>query len=302
MYIDFGGGVIKDAKDLEETIRIKLTKIQEFLDVSPRFTHDIKSWFESIIYESYKKYNQKVVVLIDEYDKPILDNIDQKEKAKEVREVLKNLYSVLKPMDNYLQLVFLTGVSKFSKVSIFSGLNQLNDITIDKEFSTICGYTQEEILSIFKDRLEDVNLEEVKKWYNGYSWLGDKVYNPFDILLYFNKKQFRPFWFETGTPTFLVKLLMEKRFYMPELENVRASDELLDSFDVDFIHPVAVLFQTGYLTIKNYEDSEEGVIYYLTYPDKEVKISFNRYLLFYFTQSEDTVINTIRFRRLHLRR
>ncbi len=159
IHIDFGAGVIKDDKDLEETIKIKLNKIQELLNISSRFTHDIKSWFEEIIIEAYKNYHQKVVVLIDEYDKPILDVIDNKEKALAVRETLKNLYSVLKPLDQYLHLVFLTGVSKFSKVSIFSGLNQLRDITISEEFGEICGYTEKERVN----RKSDKRIHEDKK-------------------------------------------------------------------------------------------------------------------------------------------
>ncbi|MGC8650718.1 MAG: AAA family ATPase, partial [Hydrogenobaculum sp.] len=181
--------------------------------------------FQELIQKLCEKYNEKVVVLIDEYDKPILDVIEDVEKAKQNREILKKFFEILKPSDPYLKLVFLTGVSRFSKVSIFSGLNQLNDITIDRNFSTICGYTQSELESVFYDRIKDFDKEKVKEWYNGYSWLGESVYNPFDILLLFDKKMFKPYWFETGTPTFLIKMFMKNRYYVPELENLEVGEE-----------------------------------------------------------------------------
>ncbi|MEJ5173561.1 MAG: AAA family ATPase, partial [Hydrogenothermaceae bacterium] len=188
------------------------------------------------------------------------------------------------PLDAYLKFVMLTGVSKFSKVSLFSGLNQLRDITLSQEYSTICGYTQSEFETVFADLLKGESLEEIKSWYNGYSWLGESVYNPFDILLYLQEKKFHPYWFETGTPTFLIKLLIKKRFYIPQMNELTASEDLIGSFDVDAIEPENLLFQTGYLTIKNYEDIPTGYLYYLTYPNKEVKISLNNYITKYLTQ------------------
>ncbi len=142
----------------------------------------IEGRFHELIEALAEGYREKVVVLIDEYDKPILDRIDQPEVAVQIRESLKNLYSVLKDADPYLRFVFITGVSKFSKVSLFSGLNNLKDITLHPGYATICGYTHEEFETVFRDRLEGVNLEEVKRWYNGYQWLGEPVYNPFDIF------------------------------------------------------------------------------------------------------------------------
>jgi len=182
-------------------------------------------------------------------------------------------------MDPYLKLVFLTGVSRFSKVSIFSGLNQLNDITIDPSFATVCGYTQSELESVFEDRLKDFDKEKIKQWYNGYSWLGERVYNPFDILLLFDKKTFKPYWFETGTPTFLIKMFMKNRYYIPELENLEVGDEILSNLDVDNIRIENLLFQTGYLTIKEF--LEEDGVYILSYPNLEVRKSLNNTLLFY---------------------
>jgi Protein of unknown function (DUF1703)./Predicted AAA-ATPase. len=235
--------------------------------------------FKELIQKLYEKYNQKVVVLIDEYDKPILDVIEDIEKAKRNRDILKKFFEILKPSDPYLKLVFLTGVSRFSKVSIFSGLNQLNDITIDPSFATVCGYTQSELESVFEDRLKDFDKEKIKVWYNGYSWLGESVYNPFDILLLFDKKMFKPYWFETGTPTFLIKLFMKNHYYIPELENLEVGDEILSNLDVDNIRLENLLFQAGYLTIKDYK--EKYGIYTLSYPNLEVRKSFNSYFLTY---------------------
>jgi hypothetical protein len=285
IYIDFGGVVIENSEHLKTYILELLENNQEELGVISEKKGDYNLYFRELIIRTSERYKQKVVVLVDEYDKPILDRIEEREEALRIREVLKNFYSVLKPLDRYLKFVFLTGVSKFSKVSLFSGLNQLNDITLDKRYATICGYTQGELESVFAEELKGEDLEAVKCWYNGYSWLGEPVYNPFDILLYLQKRQFHPYWFETGTPEFLIKLLVEKRFYMPELTELIASERLLGSFDVDFIEPENLLFQTGYLTIKRYQTSRRGFVYYLGYPNKEVEISLNDYIASYLTQA-----------------
>jgi len=225
------------------------------------------------------------VVLIDEYDKPILDVIEDIEKARRNRDILKKFFEILKPSDPYLKLVFLTGVSRFSKVSIFSGLNQLNDITIDPNFATVCGYTQSELESVFEDRLKDFDEEKIKQWYNGYSWLGESVYNPFDILLLFDKKMFKPYWFETGTPTFLIKMFMKNRYYIPELENLEVGDEILSNLDVDNIFPENLLFQAGYLTIKDYKIVGSKNVFKLSYPNFEVRMSFNDAFLTYIVRN-----------------
>jgi hypothetical protein len=246
--------------------------------------------FKELIQKLYEKYNQKVVVLIDEYDKPILDVIEDIEKARRNRDILKKFFEILKPSDPYLKLVFLTGVSRFSKVSIFSGLNQLNDITIDRNFSTVCGYTQSELESVFEDRLKDFDKEKIKVWYNGYSWLGESVYNPFDILLLFDKKMFKPYWFETGTPTFLIKMFMKNKYFIPELENLEVGDEILSNLDVDNIRVENLLFQAGYLTIKEF--MEEYGTYILSYPNLEVRKSFNSSFLIYVFKEPVSVSKT----------
>jgi len=241
--------------------------------------------FKELIQKLYEKYNQKVVVLIDEYDKPILDVIEDIEKAKKNRDILKKFFEILKPSDPYLKLVFLTGVSRFSKVSIFSGLNQLNDITIDPSFATVCGYAQPELESVFEDRLKDFDKNKVKEWYNGYAWLGERVYNPFDILLLFDKKMFKPYWFETATPTFLIKLLQKKKYFIPEIENLEVADEILSNLDVDNIRVENLLFQSGYLTIKDFKTKGNKNLYILSFPNLEVKMSFNDFFLGYIIEN-----------------
>ncbi|MCX8042470.1 MAG: AAA family ATPase, partial [Thermodesulfobacteriaceae bacterium] len=151
--------------------------------------------------------------------------------------------------------------------------------TIDPEFSTICGYTQNDLETVFADRLKDFDKEEIKRWYNGYSWLGEKVYNPFDILLLFDKKTFKPYWFETGTPTFLIKLFKQNKYFLPKTENLKVGEEILSNLDIDNIRVENLLFQTGYLTIKELIEDSTGRIYILSYPNFEVKKRFNNYFL-----------------------
>jgi Protein of unknown function (DUF1703)./Predicted AAA-ATPase. len=276
--ISFASGNIRTSDILLDLMTSQVNRISEKEQINLKEKRPSQMFLE-LIQKLYEKYNQKVVVLIDEYDKPILDAIENIEVAKENREILKDFYSVLKDADPYLKLVFLTGVSRFSKVSIFSGLNQLQDITLNEEFSTVCGYTQSELESVFEDRLKDFDKEKIKVWYNGYSWLGESVYNPFDILLLFSEKRFRAFWFETGTPTFLIKLFMKNHYYIPELENLEVGDEILSNLDVDNIRLENLLFQSGYLTIKEF--LEEDGVYILSYPNLEVRKSLNNALLFY---------------------
>ena len=201
IHISFGAGVVRSLEELRITIEEILREHEEIYHLKLTYP-SFRGQFMELIKKLYGEYKASVVVLIDEYDKPILDNLHRKEIAVEIREELKNLYSVFKEADPYLKLVFITGVSKFSKVSLFSGLNNLKDITLHPGYATICGYTQEEFEKVFSDRLEGVDLERVRLWYNGYSWLGEPVYNPFDILLFLDSKIYRPYWFETGTPTF----------------------------------------------------------------------------------------------------
>jgi len=236
-------------------------------------------FFELIVNIS-ERYNEKVVVLIDEYDKPILDNILNIEEAKRIRDELKWFYAVLKDADEYLRYVFITWVSKFSKVSLFSWLNNLEDLTISEKVGELVWFTMEEIENNFEEYLEGVDKEEFKKWYNGYNFMWkEKVFNPFDVLLFFRNKEYRPYWFETATPSFLIKMIKEKKFPTINLEQLEVWEDLLLSFDVDNIKIETLLFQTGYLTIDKVERLWKTLIYSLKVPNYEVEYALNDVLI-----------------------
>ena len=278
IHIDFAEGVMKSPGRLEQRILRILTMQAEQACIKLTCSH-VDDCFEELIYKLHHKTGNRVVVLVDEYDKPILDNITDTETALELRDCLRNFYSVLKAQGAHLRFVMLTGVSKFSKVSLFSGLNNLEDITLDPSFGTICGYTQKELEKIFCEYLDNVNLNQIQEWYNGYNFLSDPVYNPFDVLLYLRNRKFKPYWFETGTPTFLINLIRKKAIPANSLENIQISDSFIGSFDVDYIEPHPLLFQTGYLTIKQEKTYPGGIYYTLGFPNHEVRYSFSNALL-----------------------
>ena len=170
---------------------------------------------------------------------------------------------------------FLTGVSKFSKVNLFSGLNHLTDISLDERFATICGYTEHDLHTVFADRMAEFPAEKIKRWYNGYNWLGEPVYNPWSLLKLFTHKRFRAYWFETGMATFLLDLLQKKRVFLPNWAAWHTDDDLLGRFDLDNISPDALLFQTGYLTIKEVQVQDFEYRYTLGYPNLEVEKHLN---------------------------
>ncbi len=279
----FGGGVLKSRAELDE-------KIAEFLDDQQHrlqvvCTHSsLSGRFEQLIRGIHAQTGQRVVILVDEYDKPILDNLTDRETALTMREGLKDIYSVIKDSDAYIHFAFLTGVSKFSKVSLFSGLNNLLDITVSPPYSAICGYTETDVDTVFAPELAGLDRAAIRRWYNGYNWTGEAVYNPFDLLLLFSERQFRPWWFETGTPAFLINLLAERGFFTPNLARLRTGMELLSTFDVERIATEALLFQTGYLTIHKADEPILGHwIYTLGYPNHEVESSLNASLLSVYT-------------------
>jgi len=279
--IDFAGGVLQSREGLDRRIYRILEENAERLKVDClRENNDIPGCFGELIRHAHDKYAQRVVILVDEYDKPILDNIEHPEVAVQMREGLKNLYSVMKGQDAHIQFAFMTGVSKFSKVSLFSGINQLNDITLDNRFATICGYTQHDLETTFAKHLAGVDWAELGRWYNGYGFLGEPVYNPFDILLFIEKGQsYRNYWFETGSPSFLIKLFQKNRYFLPDLESLEVSEEILDSFDVERINPVTLLFQTGYLTVERSFTRLMRLVFKLRVPNREVRLALSDQLI-----------------------
>ena len=274
--IDFADGVLKNREELDEKIRDLLWNNGDRLGVGSK-KKSISGIFGEIIAGAREQFGERVVVLVDEYDKPILDNIDNPNIAAEMREGLKNFYSVLKSQDANLQFVFMTGVTKFSKVSLFSGINQLKDITISEAYSSICGYTETDLRESFGDHLEGVDFDQVRNWYNGYNWTGSEtVYNPYDILLFISEgMRFRNYWFETGSPTFLVKLFQTNRYFLPNLEHLEVTEEILESFEVERINPVTLLFQSGYLTIERTFTRRQRYMFALKIPNLEVRLALN---------------------------
>ena len=289
--ISFGGGIIESKADLTNKIQEQLRINQEILHITCQ-DESTSVCFAELIRFTHEKTGQRVVILVDEYDKPILDNLLKPDVAKEVRDGLRNFYSVIKDCDAHIKFAMLTGVSKFSKVSLFSGLNNLRDITISSEFSSICGYTDEDINTVFAPELEGLDRDQIRRWYNGYNWTGTSVYNPFDVLLLFQERQFKAHWFETGSPTFLIDLLAQRGFFTPDLAQRQTSLELLSAFDVEKISSEALLFQTGYLTISRLEEPLPNYwIYVLGYPNHEVETSLNAALLGAFGLDEQKALH-----------
>lgn len=281
IVVDFAGGVIQSRQELDRRIRKILQLNQERLGISCANDNDIVGLFEDTILNAFKKYGRRVVVLVDEYDKPLLDNIELTEVAAQMREGLKNLYSVLKSQDAHIQFVFMTGVTKFSKVSLFSGINQLIDITLDENFSTICGYTYGELRLYFAEHLSGIDWDKLQRWYNGYKWLGDvSVYNPYDLLMFIHKQfSYRNYWFETGNPNFIIRLFEKNRYFLPALEGIEVTESILNSFDIEKIDPVTLLFQSGYLTIETTFTRRDRLMFRLKIPNQEVRIALNDLLI-----------------------
>jgi hypothetical protein len=277
--ISFGGGVVQSRGELDRRILALLRDNAERLGIHCRDPDDPAGCFSDLIARAHAAHGERVVVLVDEYDKPILDNLTGPGVAREIRDGLRNLYSVIKDTDAHIRFAFLTGASKFSKVSLFSGLNNLNDITVDAAYSALCGYTEADLEQVFAPELDGLDRDLIRSWYNGYNWTGEAVYNPFDVLLLFDKRQFRPWWFETATPTFLVDLLLERQVFVPDLGQMIASDTLLSTFDVDHIATEALLFQAGYLTIHRVRQLGALIEYRLRWPNLEVQAALTGALL-----------------------
>ena len=279
LRLSFGRRNFTEASHLDISLSAQLDKAGKRAGLSSPYPSGPER-FAALIEALHETGGRRVVVLVDEYDKPILDALGTSEVAKVNREYLRGLYSVIKDCDAHIKFTLLTGVSKFSKVGLFSGLNNLMDITLDPRYSAICGYREQDLEKVFAPELEGLDRDKVRRWYNGYNWLGeDKLYNPFDILLLFDSRRFKAHWFETGSPKFLIDTLMRRGVPTLELDGMVGSEALLSAFDVDEMSVEALLFQTGYLTITG-EDAENGLAQYrLGYPNQEVRQSLNERLL-----------------------
>jgi len=247
------------------------------------------SQFINLIRDAHRKFGESAVVIIDEYDKPLLSTIDMEKLRDKMLKALKGFYGVLKSADAHLKFVFLTGVTKFSHVSIFSDLNHLIDLTLDPAYADICGITQEELEAGFAPEIESVlektgksregYLGDLRRFYNGYRFSKKplKVYNPFGLLNHFASGEFSSYWYETGTPTFLTKLIVEQKINIIELGNMRVGSDDFRKYDIEDMEALPLLYQAGYLTISDYDEGRNRFV--LDYPNEEVRSSFAKSLL-----------------------
>ncbi len=298
--LSFGGGTFMERGTLEANVMEQLAAaerraglVTEYLTAAGRFAYLLEAL--------HGQTGKRVAVLVDEYDKPILDAlVEAPEVARANRDYLRGLYGVIKDCDAHVQFTFLTGISKFSKGNLFSQLNNLTDLTLHRRYSSICGYTEDDLDTVFAPELDGLDREQVREWYNGYRWRGEtKVYNPYDLLLLFDRREFAAHWFETGTPAFLVDTLFERRIASVSLDRTVSTEALLSSFDVHHIGTEALLFQTGYLTITGEERLGGMALYRLGYPNREVRQSLNDHLLRHLVQdAERQMANSMRLARL----
>jgi hypothetical protein len=279
----------KTPEDIEEDLSDVLRLKGESEDI--RLTRkNASGCFGELIEKLHRKTGEKVVILIDEYDVPILDAMGKSgEEIKAMQEALHDIYKVMKGSDEFVKFIFLTGVSKFAGLSIFSALNNVKDITLAEEYAALCGITQKELESNFSEYLEvaaeklslsrEKLLTDIRQWYNGYSWDGKtSVYNPFGTLLFFDGNKFRSYWFQTGTPTFLIDLIKKRNDLEIFLQPVWAQDAVFSSYDPERLETIPLLFQTGYLTIKTIKWEDNKPVYQLEPPNLEVRDAFIEHL------------------------
>ena len=297
--LSFGGGSYTEPANVSTSVLAQLEAAAEREGVSARYD-TAPERFAHLLRTLHAHAGQRVAVLVDEYDKPILDVLEQPEAARANRDYLRGLYGVIKDSDAHVRFTFLTGISKFSKVNLFSQLNNLTDLTLDPAYSSVCGYTEHDLDTVFAPEMAGLDRERVREWYNGYSWLGaEKVYNPYDVLLLLRRRKFAAHWFETGTPAFLIDKLFERGVSSVSLGDMLGTEELLSAFDVHHIGTEALLFQTGYLTLQSEEEVGGETVYTLGYPNREVRQSLNRSLLSFLVQdAAEPAKNRIRLSRL----
>lgn len=288
---------------LEKGIKNYLQEIAQGHGIGLNVDQTPGEMLRSLVIELAK--TAQVVLLIDEYDYSILRHVHDESSAHVIREVLKNFYSVIKGLDRYLHFVLLTGVSKFSQTSIFSGLNNLNDISLDRKFNTLLGYTHDEVVTCFDTYLIEAArhnncsveqlLVRITEWYDGYIFTADKeaikLYNPYSVLLFLSKQVFSNYWFATGTPTFLINLFKKYNYSIQDFEGVQATASELGAFEIENISLKTLLFQTGYLTIRGYNVATG--VYSLTYPNKETIDSLFEYIFASMTNKSGTILSNV---------
>ncbi|HLP44681.1 MAG TPA: AAA family ATPase [Candidatus Kapabacteria bacterium] len=304
IHFDFSAIGASQKYSLEKALTNEVDKITREFNL-PLTNGPSSTKFRYLIENLSKREKKPVVILIDEYDKPIIDHVTNDAKREINRSELQDFFSILKGAGAYLRFLFITGVSRFAQVSIFSALNNLIDLTFDPDYAALTGYTEDELTAHFSPYIhrfaekKNYHIDDlmviIKKWYNGYSWDGrTKVYNPFSILRLLSGFEFRDHWFATGTPTFLFKLIKEQKIPIQELDNIRVNKSKLENMEVSRLAFIPLLFQTGYLTvIEKIEMDIENTEFILSYPNRDVRYSFLNYLLGSFTPNSTHIIDTI---------
>lgn len=309
LHLDLSGVSYTDESVLERVLSDKLAKWETLYGAVN--TSDILGLrFKEVIEAAYNKTGNQVAILIDEYDKPIIDNLGNEPTLSHLRSTLQGFYSVMKSMDARIRFGFLTGVTKIGKMSVFSGLNNLNDISMIPDYVDICGISETELHEYFDESISELSSAnemskeecyvKLKSMYDGYHFCEDSIgiYNPFSLLNTFQNKKFREYWFETGTPGFLVEVMRKTSFDVTTLENQTVDSTLMSNADAIFENPVPYLFQSGYLTITGYNDMFR--LYQLGFPNQEVKNGFlNCLLKYYVPMSPDMSGTTLIYQLWH---
>ena len=292
LHLDLNTAKYKEPGKLDAVLDKTLSKWEKLYDIKPH-DPDFGMRFEDVIQCAYEKSGERVVVLVDEYDKPLLETIGNEALQEDYRSTLKSFYGALKSKDDCIKFAMLTGVTKFGKVSVFSDLNNLNDISLDNDYYNICGISEEELKGVFEpyvNRLAEARkmtqseaYSELKRNYDGYHFTEEApgMYNPFSLLNALHKRSFGSYWFETGTPSYLVELLKRHDFKLDELKGNKVTANVLSAIDASLSDPIPVIFQSGYLTISGY--NERYKLYSLDFPNEEVREGFMLYLMPYYT-------------------
>lgn len=289
IHLDMSRGKYYSIKNLHGVLNMILGICEEEYNIVPTDLLDYSARLNNIIRTAVERTGQKAVILIDEYDAPMLDSVADEEMQKQIRDIMRDFFSPLKANEGIERFVFLTGITKFSQLSIFSELNNISNISMKDEFASICGITQQEVLDNFHEGIEDIAkkngmtfdeaIERLRKQYDGYRFSpnGPNIYNPYSLLNAFMDKDFQSYWFSTGTPTFLLELMRKDNILVPDLEDIIATKDQFDAPTEQVSDPVPVLYQSGYITIKDYQYG----VYTLAFPNEEVRQGFNTFTLNY---------------------
>ena len=295
LHLDLNTEKYENPESLEKILNDTIYKWEMIYGTEPSET-SLPLRFKGIIRRAREQTGHRVAILVDEYDKPMLQAIGNEELQKSFRSTLQAFYAVIKTMDGYIKFAFLTGVTKFGKISVFSALNNLMDLSMWEDYAALCGITEQELHDNFEEGISqlaqtqgltyDEACDELKERYDGYHFVENSVgiYNPFSLLNTFAKRKFGNYWFETGTPTYLAELLKMHNYDLHNIENIETDEDTLNSIDSSSTNPIPVIYQSGYLTIKDY-DREFGT-YYLGFPNREVDEGFMKFLLPFYADTD----------------